>query len=85
MSNLEYLITNIIFENYKGVEKIRSKLNRLTQCYEITIYFKSGFKKEIEVLLRDIRKTEELCFENYKNNLTIFIKAKIDEVDFIRN
>lgn len=81
MSDTEYLIINIIFNNYKDVEIVRSYKNNLTRSYEITVYFKNQFRKEIEVTPKEI---SEKVKENIKE-LEIFIKQKIDEVDFIRN
>lgn len=88
MSDTENLFINIIFNNYKDVEKVRSYKNNLTRSYEITVYFKNEFRKEIEVTPKEIREKvieNTKCWENYIKELEIFIKQKIDEVDFIRN
>ena len=88
MNDTEYLIINTIFNNYKDVEKVRSYYNNLTRSYEITVYFKNEFRKEIEITLSEIREKvieNTKCLKNYTKDLEIFIKQKIDEVDFIRN
>lgn len=77
MSNTENLFINIIFGNYKDVKKVRSYRNNLTRSYEITVYFKNEFRKEIEITSSEIRENTNCIKE--------FIKQKIDEVDFIRN
>ena len=88
MSDTEILFINIIYENYKDVEKVRSYKNNLTRSYEITIYFKNKFRKEIEITSSEIREKvieNTKCYENYIKDLENFIKQKIDEVDYIRN
>lgn len=88
MSDTENLFINIIFNNYKDVEKVRSYRNNLTRSYEITVYFKNEFRKEIEITSSEIREKvieNTNCWENYIKELKEFIKQKIDEVDFIRN